>query len=419
MGRSAASAGLLVVAMLSGVPRIGLGDDVPAAADEAPGKPAASPDAPGGTVPAAGALPDKAFPQRVDRLIRQLGHSSFAMRQRASKQLVEIGIAGQPLLNAALADEDAEVRNRSAQVLTQIVEADFRARLEAFANDPLGKQEHSLPSWNRFRETFGQEKLPRDLFVDMQRAEPALLEALEASTKLAGELLVMRMQSILQTIQWPQLNGGSPATVPLGTVCALLFVSSTDGVTISDQDAIQLFNLIHQASFQSSLRTTANAPMLKKLLGMWILHNSGPSIAYMNLQLAFNFDLKEGLDLAVKMIGNDGGGQPFMRQYVILAIARFGNHEHIPLIEPLLKDATPCMPQQNPDPKQSQIRDVALAVLVKLSGQELKDYGLEHIQTNPQTVFQPGTVTFNDPAKREAALKKWKEWSQQKPETNE
>jgi hypothetical protein len=404
MGRLANGAGLLVgvlaAALMVGVPQSGLADGVQPDGAEAPARPTAQPDA---------------LQDRVDQLIRQLGHDSFAMRQRASKQLVEIGIAGQPQLSAALADDDAEVRNRSAHVLSQVVEADFRARLEAFANDPLGKKDHSLPSWNRYRETFGQDKAPRDLFVDMQRAEPALLDSLEASPKLAGELLVMRMQSILQTIQWPQLNGGQPAAIPFGTVCALLFVSSTEGVTITDQDAIQLFNLIHQASFQSNLRTSANGPMLKKLLGMWILHNSGPSIAYMNLQLAFNCDLKEGLDLAVKMIGNDGGGQPFMRQYVILAIARFGNHEHIPLVEPLLKDATPCMPQQNPDPKQSQIRDVALAVLIKLSGQELKDYGLEHVQTNPQTVFQPGTVTFGDSAKREAALAKWKVWAQQQP----
>ncbi len=190
-----------------------------------------------------------------------------------------------------------------------------------------------------------------------------MLEALQTSQKLASELLMMRMQAILLSIQWPQLNGGSPPSVGLGTVCALLFVSGSDGVTIGDQDAIQLYNLILQSSFQSNLRTTANAPTLKKLLGMWILHNSGSAIAFQNLQLAFNCDLQEGLDLAVKMIGNDGGGQPFMRQYVILAIGRFGNHEHIPLIEPLLKDTNPCMPQQNHDPKQSQIRDVALAVL--------------------------------------------------------
>ena len=158
------------------------------------------------------------FQDRVDQLIHQLGDSSFAVRQRASKQLVDIGIAGQPLLSEALADEDAEVRNRSAQVLTKVVEADFRARLEAFANDPLGKQEHSLPSWSRFRETFGADKVARDLFVDMQRAEPMLLDLLESNPKLAGEMLVLRMQSILQTIQWPQLNGGAASVVPLGTI---------------------------------------------------------------------------------------------------------------------------------------------------------------------------------------------------------
>jgi hypothetical protein len=392
----------MVGMLLSGMPRLALADDARAA----------------GESPATSTVQPDASPDRIEHLIRQLGDNSFAMRQRASKQLVEIGIAGQPQLNAALSDDDAEVRNRSAQALTQIVEADFHARLDAFANDPLSKKDHALPSWNRYRETFGQDKAQRDMFVEMQRAEPALLNALETGPKLAGELLAVRMQTILQAIQWPQFNGGQQPTIPFGTVCTLLFVSSTEGVTITDQDAIQIFQLVQHPGFSNHVRGTADTPTLKKLLGMWILANSGPSIAYMNLHLAFNFDLKEGLDLAVKLVGNDGG-QPFMRQYVILAIARFGNHEHIPLLEPLLKDATPCMPQQNPDPKQSQIRDVVLAVLIRLSGQELKDYGLGHIQTNQQTVFQPGTVTFGDPAKRDAALAKWKEWSQQRPEPKE
>jgi hypothetical protein len=403
--------GLLVGTSPLGVPQRSVADDVVSTEPTPVNSAAVSP-----AVAENPAAPSEAFAGRVEKLIRQLGHSSFAMRQRASKQLVEFGIAAQPQLNAALTDDDAEVRNRCAQVLTQVVDADFRARLEAFANDPLGKRDHALPSWNRFRQACGEDKTARDLFVDMQRAEPGLLDALEAGSKPAGQLLVLRMQSIQQMISWPQFNGGQPATVPFGTICTLLFVSSTEGVTITDQDTIQIFNLIQQPPFLSNLRTTSNTVTLKKLLGMWILHNSGPSVAYMNLQLAFNFDLKEGLDLAVKMIGNDAGGQPFMRQYVILAIGRFGNHEHISLLEPLLKDTTPCMPQQNPDPKQSQIRDVALAVLVKLSGQELKDYGLEHVQTNQQMVFQPGTVTFGDPAKRDAALKKWSQWAQQRPE---
>ena len=144
-------------------------DDKPAGEDQVPAQPAdesageadvddeaASADGPrtkivplrmaaGHAVPVRADL-DQTFQDRVDGLIRQLGDSSYTVRQRASKQLIEIGIAGQPLLSEALADEDAEVRNRSAQVLTKVVEADFLARLEAFANDPLGKQEQRCPA---------------------------------------------------------------------------------------------------------------------------------------------------------------------------------------------------------------------------------------------------------------------------------
>ncbi len=97
----------------------------------------------------------------------------------------------------------------------------------------------------------------------------------------------------------------------------------------------------------------------------------------------------------------------------MLAIGRFGNHEHIALVEPWLKDTSSCLqqPQQANEARQPQIRDVALAVLIHLSGQELKDYGLDHVQLTFQTLPQCGTIAFADPLTRKAAMRKWEQWA--------
>ncbi|HEY1786435.1 MAG TPA: hypothetical protein VGG30_12825 [Pirellulales bacterium] len=350
--------------------------------------------------------------REIADLIRQLGNRSYTVRQRATKRLIELGIITQPLLTQALEDDDAEVRSRAAQVLDQVVEADFHLRLEAFANDLEGRQQHTLPGWGRFSQIFGQDKVSRMLFVEMQRSEPALLEALDPNPKLAGELFVMRIQLIRQSLQFPPRDGTGPATISLGTICSLLLVSAADGVTVSDQDALQLGALFKQTAFQRILQDHVGSNILKKMLGDWIVHNSSPALAHQNLDLAFTLDLKEGLNLAVKLLANEGRGQlPAIRQDALLAIGRFGNHTHIALVEPLLKDADFCSPQQGNDPGQSQVRDVALAVLIHLSGQELKAYGLDHVPPHLPTVFQPGMIAFADPLMRKEALRKWEIWA--------
>ena len=169
-----------------------------------------------------GASPQKetADSREISLLIRQLGDPAYTVRQRATKRLIELGIVTQPLLTQALDDDDAEVRSRAGQVLAQVVEADFHFRLEAFANDLEGRHQHTLPCWGRFGQVFGQDKVSRMLFVEMQKSEPALLEALDTNPKLAGELLVMRIQSILQSLQLPLRDGNGQPTIALGTICS-------------------------------------------------------------------------------------------------------------------------------------------------------------------------------------------------------
>jgi hypothetical protein len=244
----------------------------------------------------------------------------------------------------------------------------------------------------------------------MQRSEPALLDAFDSGSKATTELFSERCQAIQQNLQW---NGPGAVQQPasLGTVTTLLFVGSTADVSVDDQVGAQIYNFIHQPDFQNAIRMGAQSVRLKKLLGMWIGKNNGSALAFQNLMLAFHFELPEGLDLATKLLASDGG-QPHVRQYALLAIGRFGSSKNLKLVEPYLKDASPCISQRiNNKEVQTQVRDIALAVSVALAKQPLKDFGFDQIRQNQQMLFEPGTVGFGEPAKREAALKKWQQWA--------
>lgn len=367
---------------------------------------------------------DKDLREDAAELVVQLGDKAFQSRQRAAKELARIGMAAEPALVEALRSQDVEIRTRAAQVLVSVREADFQARLAAFAADGNSSNGHDLPGWDAYRAVMGSSRSARALFVEMQRAEPAMLAALESGDKLVAALFAQRCQTILQRLQSGNVQFGivNRVRISRGTVAALLFVGASEHIKVHEQVAVQLYNFILQPSFQEGLKSGLIAPHLKKLLARWMLKNNSPSVAFQNLMLAFSLELKESVDLAVRMLEpadkNRPGGPVApaahrgTTQYALLAIGKFGSKEQLPLVQKYLTDATICETRRaGRGTMSTQVRDVALAVALHLTGQKLQDYEFRHAQPNPQILFQPGTLGFADAGSRDRALKKWAEWS--------
>jgi hypothetical protein len=363
-------------------------------------------------VPAGGATSDQ-----IELLIRQLGDPSFAVRQRATRQLMELGVAARDALAQAADDADAEVRVRARSVLGAVADADFRARLEAFSSDYDGSRKRSLPGWEQFASQFGGGRVARQAFVEMQRAEPQLLEAFAKGNKAVNEAVQLRCQTLSQQA----MQNPREALLPIGTIASMLLVGSSEGVVIDEQVGSQLFTwMLYQQAFQKNAASGPWAPMLKKLLGRWVIKDTNATATVQNLMFAASYELKpEALQLATRVLGNENNHSN-VRQYAILIVGRFGGKEHLTLIDKLLHDTTSCGTFHMGNPPQQvdlQIRDIALAVAVHLSGQSLRDYNFLLAQPNPTTLFQVNTLVFQDPAKRDEALKKWAVWRSAHPES--
>jgi hypothetical protein len=355
----------------------------------------------------------------IPRLVRQLGSGVFAERESASRRLIELGIATRDALVEASNDPDAEVRARARVILASVSQSDFRDRLAAFATDYDGSQRQSLPGWEQFTATFCDTRQARQLFVEMQRAEPELLAASAEGGKIASDALNARCHALLQQMTQLQITR-SDELMPLGTLASLLWIGSADGVAVDEQLGVQLYSqMIYQPMFQKNVRSGAWSGMLKKLLGLWIVKDSTPVSTVQNLNFGAYYELKaESLNLASKVLASDGG-PPQTRQFALLAIGRFGGKEHLPLVEKFLPDATACGTiQVNNPPRQVelQLRDVALAVLVHLTGQRARDYSATTVQPSPQPFFQVASLLFPEKAQRESALKRWSEWRAEHPQ---
>jgi hypothetical protein len=147
--------------------------------------------------------------------------------------------------------------------------------------------------------------------------------------------------------------------------------------------------------------------------------NKNELILARRLNLASMIDLKEALPLALAVAGGDpqyASVPPSTRAMAMLIVGQFGNRDDAHRLEPLLADATVCLPLQAQLPGRPaanvQVRDVALVVMLHLTGQRPADYGYVHARLQPQRMFQLQTLHRENDEQRAAAVAKWKAWRQ-------
>jgi hypothetical protein len=128
------------------------------------------------------------------------------------------------------------------------------------------------------------------------------------------------------------------------------------------------------------------------------------------LDLALRFDLDDALEPAVE-IAEQALASPEDRQRALLVIGRLGNLDHLSTVSTYLADddalSQPRGRDQEPQPR---VQDTALAVLVHLTNQDPKEYGLDRLRPDARLLYDPRTVTFASLEARTKALRRWQTW---------
>ncbi|MBY0527858.1 MAG: hypothetical protein K2R98_30960 [Gemmataceae bacterium] len=339
-------------------------------------------------------------------LVRQLGDLSFESREKASVALVKMGRPAKQALLDGQKSADPEVRVRCEKILIVVLDLDFKARVDAFLADKEGKQEHQLAGWKRYRKLVGEDQAARELFVDMLKSNGELMEDAEARPKQAGDRAAYRCQYLMQS-----LYSGVPGRqqLTLGDVATMLFVASDPDVTVPMQTRQLMCNFLYQQVFRQALTNGPRSPHVRKLLGAWMTQAAGTQMAQQVLSLSMQLEVKEGMDLALKLIKD----KDYANGMAITAVGKWGGKDQLALLEPLLDDKTLLGNFQiNNIQGTTEIRDVALAMMVRMSGQQAKEYGFAFVNWhNEQQIFYiPTWMGFPDQAKRDAAFKKYKDW---------
>ncbi|MFI4874035.1 MAG: hypothetical protein ACIALR_01770, partial [Blastopirellula sp. JB062] len=132
--------------------------------------------------------------------------------------------------------------------------------------------------------------------------------------------------------------------------------------------------------------------------------------------LAIREDLQSGVELARSMVEDPGPMshvQPnnLPLAYSILAIAKLGSPEDISFLEKLFDNDNDIVPGNRREPFESQVRDVALASAIHLSGRNPREFGFDRLTADANYLFSYRTIGFATDAERTAAHEKWRKVS--------
>jgi hypothetical protein len=372
---------------------------------------------------------------KARELVRKLGSESFRDREEAHSELLKMGRKARPaLLEAVGSDPDPEVRFRCSRLLPKAGADDLKARLDTFLADAEGKYNHDLPGLKAFRKSVGLDEKSRALFVEIIKSpyNVDLFQAIDRSPAEGGRAIADRRAMLYSRMQHRQVNGRiiQPEPIALPEIASLLFaeslVSSKDiprtgmwayvtGVTFLYQPASQ------QAMMAGS--TTPHSAAFRRILGAWMesrddLQDLNQVYSFAGNQLK---DLPQSLPLLRRTVTTEGV-QGYAKGQSLTFLVQANQKAEIPFLKKLLTDDTLVQqvwlnngigPRGQPgQPHSCLLRDVALAFLITLTGQEMKDYGYSFPQGFSQNLQQLGfaNYAFSTDEARAAAMVKFGFW---------
>ncbi len=379
-----------------------------------------------------GAAAPPASEAQLRKWIRQLGDSSFAVREAATKRLIAAGTAATPLLEAAREDADLEVRLGSTRLAALIDQRDQERRFDAFIETGDEDLARDLVGWPQFKERIAGDRDARALFVAMHRSEPELLELDERDKGEVATVLQNRLQYEAVLISgWARLE---PATQGdhLAVVAALMFVLSDPQVKLSASNTSRMVNVLMQIPISQPLGGDGlrRHPTLFLLADAWLastfdkaLGRETASNLYRAVSYAMQFNLPCGVDAAKKLLAIDSISVDYSCM-AAMCIAKLGGRDDLPALAKILSGdlklsgapgesaANVVITTTLPTLQQlGKVQDVALAAALHLTGQNLEAYGLQNVVEDPIRLYQYQVISIPNQDERDAALAKWRKWA--------
>jgi hypothetical protein len=356
--------------------------------------------------------------ERAKQLVERLGDRSFKVRESASAELVQMGRAVEPILRDGMNHPDPEIRQRCKRILPMALAYELDQQIRAFMADTEDKNDTPLAGWARFKELAGNDRGARLLFAELHRHDADFMETLAKNPAELRDLYQAKCQELIGMFNLGHAFIG-PEQVGL-----LLFASFEPKLGADLQAQMFLSNVLVTVSYQPSGKLALRDNAAVRRLLVKHIEQANNSLSNNSLTILINLNLREdGLAIARKILSTSSAGDDVHAKAMAISLmGKWGTREDIPKVTPFLDDTTGigAFRVNNNAQISTQLRDVALANLIKLSGDSIADYNFSYLKQFPQLRIEfytsPVIWGFSDETSRTAAVNKWLDrWQKSKP----
>jgi len=348
---------------------------------------------------------------RIAALARGLAAADFSQRQSAEAELLGLGPAAIPELKRSLRSAELEARYRLERIIGSLERAQRDVALSDLRDGRPANDPHLESAWSSFARLVGDAPEARELFVEMVRAEPWLVGALSGDIDQLRHQFERRCADVnLRRIQHQESRR------PIASVAALLLAASQPDCQPSATAIACITACVDERAFLAAMEQPDRPAAVERLLAAWV-SDPQSSPALKRLQLAAQFELIEGVDVALQIIDQRLPGPQL--QHAVLYLAKTGSTSHLHELELLLNDTTELQSGRRSQGSQpvvtftftSRMQDVALAALLHLTDQDPRTYGFSSLRESQEYLYQLGTIGFENEVQRRTAIARWRRWS--------
>jgi hypothetical protein len=359
-----------------------------------------------------GAPPDADVQKRAEDLVARLGSPSYRDRETASRKLIEIGFAAKDAVLAGQKSADTEISERCTQLYPVIWQADLERRIKRFLDAADGSIPDDLPGAAKWVQIAGDGKTSRDLYAAMVRVHHEPLSQVELHPERLRDVYL----EFIRGIHAHGFSAGPAGRVGLAEpdVLLFLFLGAAGDVRPVRQPGISssYYSQFLSASYLTGelAADPPNTPF-RKLYAGWLAKERYSIAVRRGIDVAAQHKVHECAPAILKIV-SDRDTLGSVRATALLGFAKLGTKDDIPALAPLLKDELQIASTSvNGERGTVQMRDVALAAAIHLTGQNPLDFGFQRRPPANISTVSYIYYAFTSDEKRAAAHAKWKEWA--------
>ncbi|WP_145392002.1 hypothetical protein [Stieleria neptunia] len=329
--------------------------------------------------------------ERVGRLVDGLRSDQFAVRELASEQLFRLGPACLPILRVTRRQSnDTEQSDRLDRIIDSLAKQSLESRIRSFLQG--GPSE--LENWPELEKWFGDSPRIRELFVDLYREHPYLVDALGGTPQQLSMGLSRVRRRLIE-------RGVGPRETPqrVDLIALLLPLTDPDFTGGAQYDLIvaSLLQLYPANDFRKD--AIFGEPFMR-MVAKW-MSRSDISIREQVLRLALQWKMDIGLTLALETLKQNP--DPILLCRCMQTISRQGTREHAVLLAAYINDPTVVFQKRylGVHGGEVQVGDVAAASIARLNSVPVTEIGFAEPAEHPifGIIYEELVVPMKRPAK--------------------